>query len=220
MRVRIMPRFCPTCGNSSDKVAFLGNFCIDCAKKKFGESLDKKVEILWCRKCGRIKSGKSLVYEDINGRSLESAMRQHFHRYSGCHLIDYTDKTARLDISEETSHGKISVEHEVEIEVKKKMCDICYKRACNYHEAVMQLRGNRSKIERFVEKLTRYVEMNNGFITKVEEKDGGLDIYLSSKSIASAFVSKLRLHPNMSYTLAGVKGGKQVYKNTYAIRYD
>ncbi len=214
-----MPRFCPTCGNSSDRIAFVGHFCINCAKAKFEKTLPKSAEILWCRRCGKIKPGKGQVYAEISGRILESAIRQHLNRYE-CHLIDYNDKTARLDISEETEHGKISVEHEVELDFKKKMCDICYKRACNYHEAVIQLRGNRSKTERFLERLTRYFDANNGFVTKVEESDHGLDVYLSSKSLASAFISKLKLHPNTSYTLAGVKNGKQVYKNTYALRFE
>ncbi|MCL4365228.1 60S ribosomal export protein NMD3 [Candidatus Marsarchaeota archaeon] len=119
-----MPKFCPTCGNSSDKIAFLGNFCMNCAKERFNKSLDITAEVLLCKKCGKIKSGKGQSYEEISGKSLESAISQHFRRYN-CHLIDYTDKTARLDISDETEHGKLSVEHEVEIEFKRKMCDMC-----------------------------------------------------------------------------------------------
>lgn len=213
-----MPKFCPTCGNSSDVIEFLGNFCINCAREKFKSTLPKSVEISLCKKCGKIKAGKSIVYEPINGRSIEMAIRQHFHRYK-CHLISYTDKTALVDISDETENGIISAEHELELEFKKTNCDICYKKSCNYHEAVIQLRGNQHKIEKFIERITRYFEINNGFVTKIEEDPNGINLYLSSKSLAGAFISRLKLHPNTSYTLSGVKNGKRVYKNTYAIRY-
>jgi NMD protein affecting ribosome stability and mRNA decay len=49
--------------------------------------------------------------------------------------------------------------------------------------------------------------------------DNGLDVYLSSKSLATLFIMKQRLKPETSYTLAGVKQGKRVYKNTYALRF-
>jgi NMD protein affecting ribosome stability and mRNA decay len=213
-----MPRFCPTCGNSSDKVRFLGNFCESCAKAKLLSALPKSVDITICKRCGRIKAGKS--FAEPSGRNLEVAIRPQFGRCK-VHLIDYDDASAMLDVSDDTMHGTLSVETKVEIVQKKALCDVCYKKACNYYEAVIQLRGNGHKISKFIERITRFFDLNNEFVTRIErESSGGYDVYLSSKRLAQAYLSRSGLHSTNSYTLAGVKNGKRIYKNTYAVRYE
>ncbi len=212
-----MPKYCPTCGNSSDKIAFFGNFCEKCSKGRFSALLPSKVEISRCKRCGKIKSDGQ--YTEPNGRAIESAIRPYFKGFI-MHLISHSEGSARIDVSEEMENGTLSVESEISIEYKKTLCDKCYKKACNYHEAVMQLRGNPHKIEKFADRVTRFFESNNEFVTRTEPKDNGIDMYLSSKRLAGALISKMKLHPNTSFTLAGVKGGKKLYKNTYAIRFD
>lgn len=211
-----MPKFCPTCGNSSDKTRFYGNFCEECTKRKFSENLKEEVEILRCKRCGRIRSHG--IYVPPNGPNLADAIKQHF-KGKDVSLIDYSEDTAKVELSEMTEGGTVMVEHAIELKYKKQLCDVCYKKACNYHEACMQLRGNPDRIEKFMERLTRYFEAHDAFISKIEQAEHGLDVYLSSKALANSFISKLDLHPETSYTLAGVKNGKRVYKNTYAIRY-
>lgn len=211
-----MPKFCPTCGNSSDKVRFYGNFCEDCTKRKFSEHLKEEVEILRCKRCGRIRSHG--VYVPPNGRNLADAIKQHY-KGREVSLIDYSEDSAQIDLSEATENGTVTVQHNVILDYKKQLCDVCYKKACNYHEAVMQLRGSPDRIEAFMEKLTKFFEIHDQFISKIETVEHGLNVYLSSKVLATAFVTKLKLHPETSYTLAGVKSGKRVYKNTYAIRF-
>lgn len=68
--------------------------------------------------------------------------------------------------------------------------------------------------------MTRYLDSNDAFVSKMEENEHGIDMYVSNKRLAAAFISKMKLHPNTSFTLVGLKNGKRVYKNTYAIRYE
>ncbi len=211
-----MPKFCPTCGNSSDKVRFFGNFCENCTKNKFSENLKEEVEVLRCKRCGRIRAHG--VFVPPNGANLAEAIKHNF-KGRDVTLIDYSEDGAKIDLSEMTENGTVNVEHDLKVKYKKQLCEVCYKKACNYHEACVQLRGNPDRIEKFMEKLTRYFESNNEFISKIEQAEHGLDVYLSNKRLTSAFISKLELHPTMSYTLAGVKNGKRVYKNTYSVRY-
>ncbi len=211
-----MPKYCPTCGNSSDKVNFYGNFCQDCTKRKFSEDLKENVEILRCKRCGRIRSRG--VYVPPNGTNLAAAIKQHF-KGKDVTLIDYSEDGAIVELSEMTVNRTVTFEHGLKLTYKKQLCDVCYKKACNYHEACIQLRGNPDRIEKFMEKLTRYFEAHDAFISKIEEAEHGLDVYLSSKALANSFIQRLELKPETSYTLAGVKNGKRVYKNTYAIRY-
>ena len=212
-----MPKYCPTCGNYSDKIRFFGNFCEDCTKAKFLGSVPKEVEIQRCKSCGRIKAAGA--FAEPGSQSLRSAISQQLGRYSVKLLGNPEGSTAKLRISEETPEGVVSAEHDVSISYKKVLCDRCYKKACNYHEAVVQLRGSRQRSERMLEKIARYFDERDGFVTKVEEADNGIDVYLSSKKLASAFMSRMGLKPVVSYTLVGVKKGRKVYKNTYALRF-
>ena len=86
-------------------------------------------------------------------------------------------------------------------------------------EIVKDVVENPDKIEKFMQKLTKFFEMNNEFISKIESADNGLDVYVSSKALCNTLMSSMELHPNKSFTLAGVKNGKRVYKNTYALHY-
>jgi NMD protein affecting ribosome stability and mRNA decay len=211
-----MPKYCPTCGNSSDKVRFYGNFCEECTKRKFSEDLKGDAEIIRCKRCGRIKAHG--IFVPPNGKNLADAIKQGF-KHKDITLIDYSEDSALVDLSELTDNGTVNVEHTIKLSYQKVLCDVCYKKACNYHEATMQLRGNPDKIEKLMQRLTKYYEIHDQFISKIEEADGGLDVYLSSKSLANLFIMKHRLKPETSYTLAGVKQGKRVYKNTYALRF-
>lgn len=212
-----MPKFCPTCGNSSDKVTFYGNFCENCTNKKFDSGLPAQVEIVRCKRCGKIKAFGLFV--EPGKRSVEEAIRQYLNKYAVT-LIGTDDKSAKVYITDDTQNGPVMVEHRFEIEYKKTLCEMCYKKACNYHEAVIQLRGSdRAKIEHFVESITRFFDNNHEFVAKVEESSDGLDMFMSNKRLTSAFMSSRKLKPTMSYTLAGLKNGKKVYKNTYALRF-
>ena len=184
-----MPKFCPTCGNSSADIRFFGNFCEKCAKGKFLSGLPKTVEIQVCKRCGKIKAGGSFV--PPNGHNIELAIKPQMQKHT-IHLIDYDNSSAKLDVTADTEYGDLSVELSVEIEQRKALCEMCYKKACNYYEAVIQLRGNNYKIARFIERITRFFDVNNEFITKIERADDGSNLYLSNKRLAQAYISKNR----------------------------
>ena len=67
-------------------------------------------------------------------------------------------------------------------------------------------------------KLTKYVEANGAFISKTEKEGTGIDMYISNKKLVSAFFMLYRLKPKRSYTLYGMKHGKELYRNIYALR--
>ena len=209
-----MPRYCPTCNRSEADVKFYGNFCEICAGEKLSEGLIDKVEIQKCKECQRIRVKGRFIGEDRT--NLEEALQQNFKR-NHVHLVDYDAKDAIVKISVEGPEGKLTVDRKIKLKYIKTLCDRCYKVKCEYYEAVLQLRGDKSRIEKVVRHVKALFERNNEFISKMESKDGGIDVYLSSKRLATEFVAYYKLYPKMSYTLAGVKNGKKQYKNTYAI---
>ena len=148
--------------------------------------------------------------------SLEKAIQQHF-RKNVIRVMDYDDKEAELRVSEETHDGKLSVDMDIKLAYKKMLCEKCYKIKCSYYEAMFQLRGDPIRISKILKYSKSYFERNNEFISKVEQKDGGTDVYLSNKKLANAFVAYYKLYPKMSYILSGLKGGKKQYKNIYAM---
>ncbi|MDE1824244.1 MAG: hypothetical protein KGH74_03000 [Candidatus Micrarchaeota archaeon] len=209
-----MPKSCPTCSRTSNDAKFFGSFCEYCSRDKLSAKLNAVVEVTWCKRCMRIRGREGFVAPA--GRNFEEIMGSRFKGYS-VHLVKLNRDSALLDIAEMTPDGPLSVEKEIGIRYNKTLCDTCYKKSSSYYEAVVQLRGNPAKMERMIASLERYFERRKQFVSKIEKEDNGFNVYLSDKRMASEFMASKRLKPNMSYTLAGIKGGKKIYKNTYAL---
>ncbi len=210
-----MAKYCPTCNRSSQDFRFYGQFCEVCSIKKMEESLPKRIEIKECRSCLRLKSRHEFILN--NEESLEQILKERFTGYD-LELLFVDESKAVARITEHTPEGPLSVEKELEIVIGKTTCDNCARKAGGYYEAIIQLRGRREKMDKFIDKTRRYFEGHNAFVAKVKEEDNGFDIYLSDKKLARAFIAEMRLVPNTSYTLYGMKNGKRLYRNTYAVR--
>lgn len=212
-----MPRYCPTCNRSSDDVKFYGSFCEKCEAQKLLAKLNDKVEVKRCKSCGRIWVGPEFVEQ--NGRTMEQLIASRFHGYI-THIITLENGKALVDITEALPDGNLSVEKNVMISYKKVTCDKCYKRIGGYYEAVVQLRGDPHRVKRYIDRLERYAEEHDEYVAEVKEVDNGVDVYMSSKRMVGAFMTENDLSPRKSYTLAGRRNGKEIYKNTYALHLD
>ncbi|MDE1860114.1 MAG: hypothetical protein KGH72_00155 [Candidatus Micrarchaeota archaeon] len=211
-----MPKHCPTCSKSSNEIKFYGDFCYDCAGKELRSRLPTTIEIERCKRCGRIKMRDS--YSDFEGRALEAIIVRKLSKYT-VHLLKYDEERAIVEVAEESEKGILAIDHELLLAYKKILCDRDFKKASNYHEAVIQLRGNTGSVERTLERIRRYVERNGEFIARVDPVSNGVNIQISSKKVASEFMVHAKMHPVTSFTLMGVKNGKRVYKNTYALHF-
>jgi NMD protein affecting ribosome stability and mRNA decay len=211
-----MPKHCPTCNKSSDEIKFYGDFCYDCAGKKLLSNIGHALEVERCKRCGRVRIPGA--YENFDGRSLQEIVARKFGKYE-ISVLKYDENSVLVEFAETSERGTLAAEKELQLDYKKILCDRCYKKASNYHEAVVQLRGNRESIERMLKRLQNYIERGGEFITKIEEADNGINVYVSSKRATAEFIAHARLHPVVSYTLMGLKNGKKVYKNTYAIHF-
>lgn len=112
----------------------------------------------------------------------------------------FVDIHARGKIHE--SQVEPHVEHaRVEVKPKWTTCDVCGLRSAGYHEAILQVR---SKVEIPARTLRDIKSMLEGyttgarernraaFIAKIEEKPRGLDLYLSSTTLARRMASLLK----------------------------
>jgi len=209
-------KHCPICNSSSADVRFYGEFCEKCSSDKLREKLPSEVEVFRCRVCGKIRTKEGELEEDK--KSLLLVIQQRLVKYK-VRLISYADEKAVIDVVDQKGEQPLATEKEVAIKYRKMTCESCYKKIGGYYEAVLQLRGDDERIARFMEKFERYNESRHQFIAKTEKVDNGYDVYVSSKAVASAYISEKNLTATTSYTLSGLnKSGKKVYKNTYAIR--
>ncbi len=211
-----MVRHCPKCNRSEKDIKFHGEFCERCAQKQLAEKVKKKVEITICKRCGRIKVGGLML--DFSEDNLEDAINKEI-KTNRFKLVELHGDIARGLIMERTPDGTIRSDFEVEIKKKEITCDMCYKKSAGYYEATFQLRGDKQKRENFAARISRYMEKHGGFVTRIERIDSGIEVYVSNKQIAAALISADRLKPVRSYTLWGVRSGKKVYRNTYALRF-
>lgn len=206
-------KHCPICNKTSDEIKFYGEFCADDAEKKFKESLPETAELTTCKSCGRIKvSGKFVDEDDTN---VERFLRLEMKKY-WVHLIHFGNGIARVRVVNEKQEG-LAVETNIHIKRIKLLCERCARIRAGYYESVVQLRGEEGKVQRMAEAFEKYLEKYGAFVTKVEEKEHGVDMYTSNKKVTSAFISSRHLVFKASYELHGMKAGRKLYRNTYFI---
>ncbi|MEM0149984.1 MAG: NMD3-related protein [Candidatus Micrarchaeaceae archaeon] len=211
-----MTKYCPTCNRSSDDVQFFGEFCEFCTIEMLKKKVPDAAKIYTCRFCNRVKSGAD--YENISKASLAAAMGHELG------IKDCTLKIEEYDIERRRAvamficyGGKLSFSKSIKLKIEHRTCQTCYRMHSGYYEAVIQLRGSSEQVRKTLGKLAVYIERHGAFISKQEAVRHGYDIYVSSKMVASAFFSYYRLNPVKSYELYGLKKGKRVYRNIYAL---
>ena len=207
-----MAKHCPLCNRSSDDIEFVGEFCKACISKRFAKKIPEKIDVQLCKSCKRIRVKGRFVSPD--GEKLEELVNSKL-RPSVAHLLSRTDDSVSVEVYD--SETGVAVEKMLALEYKKMLCERCFKKAGGYYEAVFQLRGNETREESVLKRLTKHMTRKGEYIARVEKVRNGMDVYVSSKALASAFVAEKKLDATVTYTLSGVRRGRKVYRNTYAI---
>lgn len=210
-----MPKHCPTCNRTSDEARFYGEFCEFCTRDKLSARIRSEIPIHKCKRCKRIRVGERFMAE--SKQNMQDSIQKHF-KDKEIKLIDYKPKSAQLSITERLRDGDITFEKAVALKHVNEMCQTCYRKASGYYEAVVQLRDNPTRAQSFINRLSRFLDRDDEFIAKIVEVSNGVDVYTSNKKLTAEFISMEGWQPTISYTLYGLKGGRKVYRNTYAIR--
>jgi nonsense-mediated mRNA decay protein 3 len=118
------------------------------------------------------------------------------------------------------------------VRLKNTVCKRCSRQLGNYYEAILQIRAPKDTPQRIlreaqnrVENLvdTQSVTNRQLFITKAEEVQGGIDIYLSSISLGKAATKDLSdtfcAETKEAAKLVGLtEEGQEMYRVTYLVR--
>jgi nonsense-mediated mRNA decay protein 3 len=138
----------------------------------------------------------------------------------------------KIYISGFIGEKEITEEHEIQVHLKKTVCDVCSKKFGGYHEAIIQIRSDRAFIKDELKNMTLSVENlvenlqakgnRTLFIADIDMEHGGLDFFISDKQAAQVITKKLQEKYNgtikQSSKNIGMRDGKQIYRNTYLLR--
>jgi nonsense-mediated mRNA decay protein 3 len=216
-----MPIYCPTCNRSSDDCQFIGEFCEFCLGDKEKRKMPKQIKVFQCRLCSRLKVGQTYMETGNEKRVLGRAINHEIGSQYEVGVLDFgRNNVARCMITRKTDDGDIKFEAEFDIKQLHETCQRCFRISAGYYQGIVQLRGNREKMDRLMAKLSRYLERRKSYITKVEDVSNGIDIYVSNKEETNNFFMAHDLKPLRSYRLWGMKMGKKVNRNTYSLHVD
>ncbi len=100
--------------------------------------------------------------------------------------------------------------------LRQKMCDTHVKLSGGYHEAVIQVRGEKRGI--ILKHLLKIIPHKS--VINVEELPEGYDVKIMRKANAAAAAKQLigEFSVKSSFKLVGSKKGNKLYRNFYAIR--
>lgn len=202
---------CPKCGRTSDRIQFIEAFCIGCYPVNI--KIPKKTEIEQCKSCRKVRIKgewgpytKRKIAEYVTGRCRGDFASAEYHPEKG---------TITFTIVKHGSEAK--VELSVNVEIKTVMCRHCSRISGGYFQGIIQLRGDPERIEKYAKTLMKGLEKKT-FITKTEEKDGGLDLYVGNSKAVVELLSELRIKALITRKLVGRERGKRLYRTTFLIR--
>jgi len=203
---------CPRCGRSSSEVEFIDAFCIRCYPLDI--RMPAKLEMEQCKRCGSIHlqgewtshgGGKIAKYVISKCKGdFESATYD-----SAKNVVIFTIRRGE--------GGAITVERPSPLEMKPAMCPTCNRISGGYYEGIVQLRGNPQKVAKKADELVRQLSKKT-FISKTEETDGGIDIYVGSSKVVLELMNRLGIRTLITKKLVGRSEGKRLYRTTFLMR--
>ncbi|MFQ5918984.1 MAG: NMD3-related protein [Thermoplasmata archaeon] len=229
-----MISFCVECGTEGPVYEGL---CADCLPtKRTLVELPSVLELERCVHCGRFHVPRGWEETDLSEallRTVEKAaevsrdVRDH-------RVLLHMDLRHLDEVGLRLTHRVVLPGLETEqigesrVRLRRTTCPECAKQHGQYYEAILQIRAQKRPVAEEEKKTVRALieERVRGdprlFVTKEEAVHGGLDIYLSSNKAARALAQRVRSHLGGKVTsspkLHGRRGGRDVYRVTYAVR--
>jgi nonsense-mediated mRNA decay protein 3 len=208
-----MDKLCPRCGSLSSQKKFVGDFCLDCFSSRIKLECPRKIAVPLCASCGKMRA-KDWV--EMSERSLEEfVLSKCKGGYTNARLS--LEPTQQVIFTFEGGDSSIELTRDVELEFQKTNCRICSRKTSGYFEAIVQIRGEKEKMEKLAERISRKLEKSTT-ISKTEELKEGIDYYVVSKKATGEVLSSLGLSFTTSNKLFGVKDGQRIYRTTFCVR--
>jgi nonsense-mediated mRNA decay protein 3 len=231
--------FCVECGKEG--AIFKEGVCVECYLKTHTFTKGpESIELPVCTSCGSYKYKNTWV-SGLFGDVIQRIIKKTFQIDRGLKKIDINTEckeskegmSCKVYVSGFLDDVEITEEHELLVNQKRIVCDVCSKRFGGYHEAIVQIRTDKKELSKneskdiisLVETLIEDLRAkgNRGlFITDVREDRNGLDFFISEKG--PSLVMAKAIHDRFGGTMKqsskniGMKDGRQLYRMTYLIR--
>ena len=208
-------RNCPRCGVSEEKSPFIDELCVECRLKDLRLSWPSLVEFARCPKCSRIwrdrtwkPTAPSLIASVVQKKMERAGLEGHYNIEAGM-----WEGVWRA--------GGVSVPytHVVRIAYEGQQCTECERSSGNYHEAIVQLRGDPARVASALKRISRRLE-HRTFIAKVVPMHGGEDIYVGVKKDVEEIIRRENYKFVRTEKLVGQKEGGRLYRTTFLVRLD
>ncbi len=160
---------CPKCGNNSDTEKFIGTFCINCAAPRIKLKYPKEISIEECKHCTRIKiKGIWVKGHQPLGDYITSKCKGEFSR------VVYDEENEQLVFYINKEGNSIRITKYMDLEKTITTCIDCSRLSGGYYESIIQLRGEKVKVEKYAHKLAKEFGIK---LLRMEETKGGIDVY-------------------------------------------
>lgn len=206
--------FCIKCG----KDASVENMCNECFLK--GKKLFEieKVKISLCDNCNNFFSGKKRI-NDIQAFILNCIKTKNKITKKSIEIENLSDKL-KISIKVEgfiiPCKKRVKDEKKYIIYLKNTKCENCSRLIGGYHEAVIQIRGEKKDI--LVKKIFECLKKDE--ITDIEKIREGYNIKIVNKNSSRRVINTIRNECiiKQSFKLVGKKKGKLLYRNFYLVK--
>ena len=233
---------CFRCGKETAESRLVGGLCADCfVETEKPLTLPEHVSVLVCASCASVLRGKIWLKPKEGDDLVEHALREAMGVRAGVDVLSVVHERGRGDARsfELKVEAKVLVAGKefaialpTRFKVRTSLCDTCSRRAGSYFEAIIQVRAfegalpadHRGRIRQAVEESVAKIAEGERevFLSKAEEKHGGLDFYLSSQTAAQRIANGLRdeLGATLlrSGKIAGVRDGNELQRQTISVR--
>ena len=232
--------FCVKCGKETEQT--INGLCTECfLDGRKLTTLPHHVDVKICASCGDIGMGETWVTKDPRN-AIEDAAADSLSAVKEAKVLSVSTSSVEqesytyvvevnsvLDINGYTAEDSSSTI----VRLKNTVCKRCSRQLGNYYEAILQIRaGSKDVPQRTIREALNRVENlvdshsvanRQLFITKTEEVQGGIDIYLSSISLGKAAAKDLSdtycAETNEAAKLVGLtEDGQEMYRVTYLVR--
>jgi nonsense-mediated mRNA decay protein 3 len=231
--------FCVKCGK--EVVDILDGLCIDCfLDGRKLTSLPHHVDVMVCTNCGDIGTrefwetkGLREAIEDaaIGALDIIKEAKVVSTEVMASEQEPYTHMVV-VDTVLDVKGCKAADTASTLVRLKNTVCRRCSRQLGNYYESILQIRASKDTPHRTLIEALRKVEnlvdgqslTNRGlFITRSEEVNGGIDIFLSSisfgKSAAKELADTYCAETKEAFKLIGQnEEGQNMYRITYLVR--
>jgi len=231
--------FCVKCGLDGETFDGLCMTCFLNGKQLL--MLPEHVDLERCTSCEEFRIGRYWVKKTMKKASEDVALDTMYVidgmriRSAGALAKKQDDRnySVNVDIDGEMKGTEVTASAETVVRIKNTVCQKCSRQLGNYYEATIQIRsGTKELTNELRDETVRYVtsrvenlsaENRQFFITKVQEVQGGVDILLSSISLAKMLTKELAdnycAESKESSKLVGkTPDGQDMYRMTYLVR--